>query len=556
MAAPPETSAPCPPASPPQPRVAVIGGGVAGLSAAIHLAEKGLAVELFERFDLLGGKLKGWDTLLPGREDLGTQPMEHGMHGWWTHYHNFHRLFDRVGAHGEGRPRPAFVPVRRVWWVDALRLGAGGRGRWVVDQELLDCLFGLWNFWRLLDPRRWRVYLRILRTGLGLFGLGDSLRLLALAVALRFSWLGWLYVRLVPGARDLVAFLAPEPPERLDAKTIRELMASAPVGERISQFFDVLTGMGTYGRPAEQSAYHVSRLLDFYVLRTPRAIWFEMCPDSSHADAVWPLIDQARKVGVRVRTHAPAKRLARHGQRWRVEIDGDRRRGSRGFDHVVLALDISGARRLLSASGSPELAALAESVSRQALNRVMVVRIWFRNSIDDATDPPYALALSAAEAAGCPFDFVFVPSRYQERPRKAGGEVVEFHISYWERFEHEQAKIVDLVLEWALRLFPELDHPDGVAHTAISTVNNYSRVPPRHLGHAPQTSGAAESVYLCGDWIRWPTPVMYMEKALVTGMAVAGEICRREGLEPPEILSLPAPAPLQRAAQRLTDGSD
>ena len=98
-------------------RVAVIGGGIAGLSAATHLATEGCRVEVYERFDLLGGKLKGWETLIPDHEQQGLQPVEHGMHGWWTHYHNFHQFFARAGAHGAGRLRPALVPVRRIWWV-------------------------------------------------------------------------------------------------------------------------------------------------------------------------------------------------------------------------------------------------------------------------------------------------------------------------------------------------------------------------------------------------------------------------------------------------------
>ena len=42
------------------PRVAVIGGGVAGLSAAVNLASRGVAVTIFEKNAALGGKLNRW----------------------------------------------------------------------------------------------------------------------------------------------------------------------------------------------------------------------------------------------------------------------------------------------------------------------------------------------------------------------------------------------------------------------------------------------------------------------------------------------------------------
>jgi len=71
-------------------KVTVIGGGVAGMSAAIELIEKGLDVTLIESSDKLGGKVNGW-------YDNQGHSMEHGMHGWWLEYHNFRDLLKRVG---------------------------------------------------------------------------------------------------------------------------------------------------------------------------------------------------------------------------------------------------------------------------------------------------------------------------------------------------------------------------------------------------------------------------------------------------------------------------
>lgn len=48
-------------------RVAVLGGGVAGLTAALTLARRGFEVELFEANAHLGGKLGSWKVELgPG----------------------------------------------------------------------------------------------------------------------------------------------------------------------------------------------------------------------------------------------------------------------------------------------------------------------------------------------------------------------------------------------------------------------------------------------------------------------------------------------------------
>ncbi len=62
-------------------RVAVLGGGVAGLSAAQELAERGYRVTVYERNRALGGKARSMDV--PGTARGGRRPLpgEHGFRG-------------------------------------------------------------------------------------------------------------------------------------------------------------------------------------------------------------------------------------------------------------------------------------------------------------------------------------------------------------------------------------------------------------------------------------------------------------------------------------------
>ena len=54
------------------PRVAVVGGGWAGLAAAVDLAERGLRVEVFEAARMLGGRAR--------RVDFEDQSFDNGQH--------------------------------------------------------------------------------------------------------------------------------------------------------------------------------------------------------------------------------------------------------------------------------------------------------------------------------------------------------------------------------------------------------------------------------------------------------------------------------------------
>ena len=70
-------------------RVAVVGGGLAGLSAALALKEKGHPVELFERTRLLGGRATSFA--------VGGHEVDNGQHVFLACCTEFIRFVDRLG---------------------------------------------------------------------------------------------------------------------------------------------------------------------------------------------------------------------------------------------------------------------------------------------------------------------------------------------------------------------------------------------------------------------------------------------------------------------------
>ncbi len=75
--------------------VAVIGGGLAGVSAAIILSERGFKVELFERDSFLGGKVGSWKIKF---DDGFETNVEHGFHAFFRQYYNLRRILGKVNA--------------------------------------------------------------------------------------------------------------------------------------------------------------------------------------------------------------------------------------------------------------------------------------------------------------------------------------------------------------------------------------------------------------------------------------------------------------------------
>src|SRR5690242_16648605 len=72
--------------------VIVIGGGVAGLTAALHLAERGLKPLILEADERIGGRLSGKNEVnIKGK----VFSAEHGVHGIWSSYLNLRAMLER-----------------------------------------------------------------------------------------------------------------------------------------------------------------------------------------------------------------------------------------------------------------------------------------------------------------------------------------------------------------------------------------------------------------------------------------------------------------------------
>ena len=74
-------------------RAVIIGSGIAGLTAGIHLAERGFNVTIKEKNNYLGGKVGSW----PVTQKDGTPTfVEHGFHAFFRQYYNLHALLRRI----------------------------------------------------------------------------------------------------------------------------------------------------------------------------------------------------------------------------------------------------------------------------------------------------------------------------------------------------------------------------------------------------------------------------------------------------------------------------
>ncbi|MGG7613972.1 FAD-dependent oxidoreductase, partial [Streptomyces sp. ZG43] len=273
------------------PRVAVIGGGIAGLAAAIGLAERGVRVTLLERREQLGGRLAGWaDTLSDG----SPVTMSRGFHAFFRQYYNLRGLLRRANPSlGMLRGLPDYPLLGRDGTRDSFRH--------VPRTPPLSALG-----FAALSPS---------------FGVRELAGLDAAA------------------ALPLLDVRVPEVYARLDGVSAADFLDRVRFPERARHLAFEVFSRSFFVDPAELSAAELALMFHVYFLGSSEGLLFDV-PDEPYPQALWdPLAAYLTRLGVELRTGTEVERVQPAG--------GGRHRVSAGretvpVDAVVLALDTGG----------------------------------------------------------------------------------------------------------------------------------------------------------------------------------------------------------------------
>jgi hypothetical protein len=126
-----------------------------------------------------------------------------------------------------------------------------------------------------------------------------------------------------------------------------------------------------------------------------------------------------------------------------------------------------------------------------------------------------------------------------------GGSTIEMHLYAPEKElnQIDQALITRVAVD-VYRAFPTLR-----GHLVHATVRHNEAAQTRFRVPTAETLHVEtpwKGFYACGDWVGYPSPAMWMERSVVTGIAAANCILNGRGAQPFEIISVPGPELLVR----------
>ncbi|WP_072805744.1 hydroxysqualene dehydroxylase [Rhodococcoides yunnanense] len=277
------------------PRVAVIGGGIAGLSAATALAERGVSVTVFEKESYLGGRVGGWSTTL---DDGSTATMSRGFHAFFRQYYNLRNLLRRTD--------PALARLHEV-----------------EDYPLIDGDGRVDGFKGLPSTPGLNAFAFVGRSPT--FKVRDLFKLNGIAaLPLMTVSVPGIYDQLddVPAAEFLRRINFPEPARHL------------AFGVFSRSFF---------ADPEEMSAAELAMMFHLYFLGSSEGLVFDV-PVGPYPQTLWdPLGEYLTGLGVDLRLGVAVKDISPG-----FSVDGEK------FDAVVLACDVAGLQRLTGSLGTAE----------------------------------------------------------------------------------------------------------------------------------------------------------------------------------------------------------
>ncbi|GGM60300.1 dehydrogenase [Longimycelium tulufanense] len=469
-----------------RPRVVVAGGGIAGLSAATVLAERGVEVVLCERESYLGGRVGSWSTRLASGS---TVTMSRGFHAFFRQYYNLRRLLRRADPAAAG-----LIDLR--------------------DYPLLHADGHRDSFSRVPRTPPWNALGFLLRTP-------------------TFRWQDLARVD-TRAALLLLDVAVPRVYDRLDGLDADSYLRALRFPATARHLALSVFSRSFFVPPEQLSAAELATMFHIYFFGSAEGLVFDTAA-GPFGQVLWdPLRRHLENNGAVVRSGTVVSAVTHSGPR-RYQA-----RTANGeaidADAVVLALNVRGLQAVCAASpdlGDPEWRARIAALG--SAPPFLVSRLWLDRPI--RADRPAFLGTAGFGI----LDNVSVLDRYErearEWARQHRGSVVELH-AYALPEGTDKAWARRELVRHLHQVYPET----AGAHT-IDERHEWRTdcplFPPGSYSRRPDVCTTEDFLVLAGDLVRVDLPVALMERAATSGVLAANALLSRWGVQGESVWSVP-----------------
>lgn len=478
--------------------VLVIGGGIAGLSAAYTLVKKGFKVTLREAAPYLGGRLHTRKEKL----SVGDFNVEHGLHMWFYQYYNFKKILKELGVWDTN-----FKDFNEVFFTFK-----------EYEEEVI----------KSEGPYPLNL-VKIIRSS-------PNLNMLNAAQTFR-------------ALPDIIFYNHRTHFAKFDNINFYDWAASTGVNRK---FFDIVmkpAASVTLNTPENLSASEMLMYMHFYFIGHPKAFQRRVTTTDHGTAVIDPWARRIEELGGVIEISSPVDSLRFSGDRCIGTNDSDI-----DYDHVVVATDVPGIKKIMPASYSNDrftqsaIERLNDKFSGlEVAPKYHVLRIWLDKPLSSKLTPEQAvIECSDHKPINLMAIFEMLEDESREWAERTGGSILELHLydtpefgsltpeQIWEEVRAEvigafaQTEAYDLIQEAT-----PLDY-------SLGRFENFTSFAPGQAAFKPVVREGnllgIEGLYFAGDWVQCDLfPNALMERAVTTGIEAANAIFFAESVRQVEV---------------------
>lgn len=460
-----------------QKRVAIIGGGIAGISACANLAERGFKTVLFEKENYIGGKVGSW-TFESNGEQLRA---EHGFHAFFRQYYNLRNFLKKINAFENLIPIDDYV----IMYGENEKQGF----------KNLTNVPGL----NVLDMRKQGI----------------------------FNWLTFVNPFSIPFL-NLLSFNPQKTFKKLDNENFKHFAKRTMMPKKMQMVFNSFA-RAFFSEPEKMSMAELIKGFHFYFLSNDDGLLYDVLNNDFHHTFLEPCRQFIEKYGGEIRTNTIVNSIEKNENSFLINGEN--------FDYCVLCTDVKHMVPLVLQSKSlqqyPDF--FRQVTNLKCSDRYAVYRIW-TDKIETQKVPFFVFT----DRLKCLDSITFYHNMEKESvewSKANNGGIFELHCYALPADLTDDTEIKKSFLQEMIHFFPELKGFE-IKHEFFQHRNDF---PAFHVGlhnDRPTVETQVKGLFLAGDWVKMDNATMLMEAAYTSGAQAANAIFKLEHLRENQLESV------------------